>query len=532
MILDRQGQVLVANRPSFDLMVVLEDVGDIPLLGQRLGALLKLDVNQLRVQLDEARQAQFPVVRLQSDLTWNEMALVETYKAELPGVQVVVQPKREYRQKGFASHVLGYLGEITEAQLKSGRFSPQVQDGGLPGQGRGGIGMGGVPQRPAGLPPHRGGRLRPGTGGTGTAAPQPRGQRLPHPGHPAAAGGRGPASRERWGPSSPWSPKPARFWPWPRRRPSPRTPSTGDSPPRTGRSCQSPRTTPWRTGPSKDSIPRAPPSRSSWPSPAWRKRSSPPRPSSSAPGRCLGNHVFNCCKRGHGGVDLHRALVQSCDVYFYTVGHRLGIERIAKWSRLFGLGQPTGLKLDQEMPGLVASLAWKQRRFQRALAGRGHHLGGHRPGLQPHHALADGPGDRGHRQRRPGYRAPDGREGGEPGRGTLVSAPPGGAGPPGAYPAHLALVQKGLHGRGGAAAPAGTPSSPRWRWRARPALPRWCPWKRKKWAKKPFKNHAWFVAYAPVDDPKIAVAVISRAWRRRRGRGRALGQTPPGRGLS
>jgi len=122
MILDRKGDILVDNRPSFDLLVVLEDVPDPALLGRRLGSLLHLDGKALTAQLENARQASLHAVRLKTNLSWEEMALVETYKAELPGVLVQIAPKREYRHQALAPHVLGYLGEITEVQLKSGRF--------------------------------------------------------------------------------------------------------------------------------------------------------------------------------------------------------------------------------------------------------------------------------------------------------------------------------------------------------------------------------------------------------------------------
>ena len=78
----------------------------------------------------------------------------------------------------------------------------------------------------------------------------------------------------------------------------------------------------------------------------------------------LGNHDFHChASRGHGTVAFYRALVQSCDIYFYNVGLKLGIDRIAKWSRKFGLGAPTGLILDSEKSGLVPSSDWKKQHF-------------------------------------------------------------------------------------------------------------------------------------------------------------------------
>jgi penicillin-binding protein 2 len=72
---------------------------------------------------------------------------------------------------------------------------------------------------------------------------------------------------------------------------------------------------------------------------------------------------FQCWKQ-HGVVDLHRAIVESCDVFFYNVGKILGIERIAYYARQFGLGQPTGIDLPGEEAGLIPSPEWKMRRFK------------------------------------------------------------------------------------------------------------------------------------------------------------------------
>lgn len=72
--------------------------------------------------------------------------------------------------------------------------------------------------------------------------------------------------------------------------------------------------------------------------------------------------VFRCWRpEGHGVVNLHRAIVESCDVYFYEVGKRLGIERIERYARLVGLGSATGVDLPGEEGGLVPSREWKQR---------------------------------------------------------------------------------------------------------------------------------------------------------------------------
>ncbi|MCH2170669.1 penicillin-binding protein 2 [Myxococcota bacterium] len=78
----------------------------------------------------------------------------------------------------------------------------------------------------------------------------------------------------------------------------------------------------------------------------------------------LGRRTYRCWKReGHGDVDMHDALKKSCDVYFYQVGLRLGIDRIAEFAAGFNLGRRTGIPLHNEQPGLNPTSAWKERRF-------------------------------------------------------------------------------------------------------------------------------------------------------------------------
>jgi penicillin-binding protein 2 len=64
---------------------------------------------------------------------------------------------------------------------------------------------------------------------------------------------------------------------------------------------------------------------------------------------------------GHGSVDLRHAIEQSCDVYFYTVGNMVGIDRIHKWATLLGLGVKSNIDLPNELVGLVPSSEWKQQ---------------------------------------------------------------------------------------------------------------------------------------------------------------------------
>src|SRR5579862_8823076 len=67
--------------------------------------------------------------------------------------------------------------------------------------------------------------------------------------------------------------------------------------------------------------------------------------------------------RGHGTIDLRQAIEHSCNVYFYTVGNMVGIDKIHKWATLLGLGEKTGIDLPNETQGLVPSPEWKRERF-------------------------------------------------------------------------------------------------------------------------------------------------------------------------
>lgn len=75
----------------------------------------------------------------------------------------------------------------------------------------------------------------------------------------------------------------------------------------------------------------------------------------------IGSQVFHCHERhGHGTVNLRHALMKSCDVYFYNIGVELGVDRIAKYAAELGLGQKLGVNLNFEVPGLIPTSAWKK----------------------------------------------------------------------------------------------------------------------------------------------------------------------------
>jgi penicillin-binding protein 2 len=81
----------------------------------------------------------------------------------------------------------------------------------------------------------------------------------------------------------------------------------------------------------------------------------------------LGNRIFRCWnEKGHGHVSLHRAIVESCDVYFYNLGRLLGVDKIAAYAQAFGLGAPLGVDLTREKGGLIPTRQWKLDRKKEA----------------------------------------------------------------------------------------------------------------------------------------------------------------------
>jgi penicillin-binding protein 2 len=74
----------------------------------------------------------------------------------------------------------------------------------------------------------------------------------------------------------------------------------------------------------------------------------------------LGDTVFHCWwKGGHGTLDMHGGFKHSCDIYFYEVARRIGVDRIAEMAHRLGFGQPTGIDIPNERPGLIPTRAWK-----------------------------------------------------------------------------------------------------------------------------------------------------------------------------
>lgn len=507
MILDRHGEVLVANRPSYELVVVLEDVPDIPLLARRLASLLRLETPSLSAQLQGAKTSGLHQVRVRTDLSWDEMARVEAYQPELPGVSIQIQPKREYRHKGMAPHALGYLGEITDTQMKSGKF-PNYKMGDYLGRCgvelawesflRGNRGFRRIEVDAYGRELGQLDQIFPTPGANVFLTLD---QRLQQEAEACLEGKTGaivaldPRSGKILAMAS--------------------SPTFSQEAFERGLSQQewqklsSHKDHPLENRPLKGQYPPGSTFKIVMAVAGLEEKVITPDTVIHCSGALpFGNHVFHCWRKGgHGGVNLHRALVQSCDIYFYTVGRRLGIDRIAKWSHRFGLGQISGLKLDKEMPGLVASTAWKKARFNQpwhegetlsVAIGQGYNLATPLQMAQVAATIANG-GIVYEPQLVEKVESPAGE--------ILFQAQPVAKSPLGASRTTVALVQKGLHG----VVSEGTGKNsklPHVEVAGKTGTSQVVALEKEKKGLKGTQNHAWFVAYAPVGAPQVAVAVI------------------------
>ena len=120
MVVDRQGQLLVDSRPSFDLLFVAEDAEEPESTLRQLAGYLRRDEKELLATLEEnKKRPAFEEIVIGKDVDWATVVAVETHQIDLPGVSLRARPRRSYSDGPVGAHILGYLGEIGPKQLKT-----------------------------------------------------------------------------------------------------------------------------------------------------------------------------------------------------------------------------------------------------------------------------------------------------------------------------------------------------------------------------------------------------------------------------
>ena len=363
-ILDREGRVIVDNYPSSTALLLRDSARDLNADVDLIAQGLHLDANEVRTKIRHfAAMPQYQPILLKEDITPDDLAFIDAHRNELPELDTITAHRRLYPRNGFMAHLIGYVGEVTEDMLNQPQFELYS-----PGDV---VGVSGVERQYN--------NTLMGTNGARRALVNSHGREVGLLGETDAIPGKQlkltldidlqiaaeEALEGKNGAIVAMDPR------------------TGEILAMVSRPTFDP----------NDFAVRV--SRDQWNGLV----NDPDKPllnkaiqAQLAPGstfkiimatagwqegiaqtlhvNCTGSaefygRRFGCwVKGGHGPVELEKAIYQSCDVFFYTLAEKLGIDRIAKYATALGLGQKTGIDLPNEVSGVMPSEEWKIRNFK------------------------------------------------------------------------------------------------------------------------------------------------------------------------
>jgi penicillin-binding protein 2 len=370
-MLDRDGRVLVDNRPSFSVLLLRDDPALVEKYLRAISEGLEIPIDDLRDQLTNTKNLpKFQPIIIKPDASPADIAFIESHRSDIPVLEMIPVSRRRYLPGGFLAHAAGYVGEVSEQQIEdsNGKLRPGDFAGktGLERQYndllQGTDGMRRVVVNSIGKEVDRlatqeaipGKQIqlaidfdlqqiaeqslgaRPGA----VVALDPRtGEVLAMASHPALDPNDFAVriSGDDW-----------------------KTLNEDRQKPLLNRAIQA-QLAPGSvfkivtaTAMLEDHVP-------------------PENFTTFCPGYgTFYGRQFKCWvyyaktgARSHGVTNLHEAILKSCDVFFYTVGMRLGIDRLSYYGSKFGLGHKTGIDLPSEEPGLMPSAEWVERVFHR-----------------------------------------------------------------------------------------------------------------------------------------------------------------------
>ncbi len=367
LILDRNGKILAGNKLGFNITVIPSDIDQKSV--EQLAPILGMSPEALRQKIKQGQAwSRYVPSEIKENLSWEQVSRIEEHLRNFPGVDIELQPIRSYPGGELACHLLGYLGEISPDELKLPGFS-KYQLGDFSGKA-------GVEKM---MEPY----LR---GDSGykykvvDAKGRERGQEIlpglklePQPPVPGAnvslcidrdlqelAQG---MLQDKVGAIVMLSTRTGEVLTM--------ASAPGFNPEVFVNPFHSEEWQQLMTDPAHPLYNRA--IQGTYPTGSVFKlvlamaglEENFIAPETTV--RCrgvfmLGKIPFKCWrKNGHGAVSFHRAVVESCDVYFYTLGNRLGIDRIARFANMLGLGLRTNIGLEPESPGLIPSTSWMEK---------------------------------------------------------------------------------------------------------------------------------------------------------------------------
>lgn len=359
-IYDRNGEVMAKNVASFNIGLVLADIKDLELTLEKIAPVTGLSLNEMKERIEDNKNYDpFSPLIIKDDISMKEVALIESRKWFLPGVLVVVEGRREYPHMDSAAHLLGYVGEVSRSQLKEAEYESELP-GRIIGQYgiekvydkflRGSVGRKNIEVDATGRERRILNIVEPVSGDNIILSVDIRLQKMAEEALGERRGavvametGTGEilalASNPAFDPNLLSRRLSTKVW---------QNIVNDPAHPLNNRATQG-------TYP-PGSVFKIVMSAGGLEEGLIDNRA---RISCSG-GMHFGNRVFRDWKaEGHGSVDLNKAIVESCDVYFYQLGNRMGVDTIEKYASLFGLGDVTGIDLPSEKKGLVPSTKWK-----------------------------------------------------------------------------------------------------------------------------------------------------------------------------
>jgi penicillin-binding protein 2 len=363
-ILDRNYKEIVTNRPSFNVALIQEDSHDIGNVLKRLAPVLDMDVSELWEKIREASDTpRYVPVLLKEDIDWQTLAYLENHNHEFSGIRTEVQPVRVYHYNDLAANIIGYLGSISKQDLESAN-SDIYRGGDIVGK--------------KGLEKIREEDLR-GEKGHSYSEVDARGfeQQLlktvePLPGREIrltldvdlqqmAEGYM--SAGEKSGAVVAMEVKTGRILA------AVSSPTIHINDFVGGISIAK-----WQAlldnpkHPLIDKVVQA-----AYPPGSTYKMVTALAGLAKGvidedtvfycPGHySFGNRRYRCWKHsGHGPVNLIKAIGESCDVYFYQVGQKVGVDDLAEYAEKLGLGKKTGVEMEYEKSGLTPTKEWKEK---------------------------------------------------------------------------------------------------------------------------------------------------------------------------
>lgn len=362
LILDRNGVPMALNEQNFRAVLVAERAGDVEHTLEQLTQLLQLaDPDRAKLMRDLRRQRAFAPLTIKENLTWDQVSAVEVNLPDLPGVSIEVGQVRSYPFGEAAAHMLGYVGAVSEAEMNDedqllSQPGFRIGKNGLEKRHdlnlRGSAGTSELEVNAVGRVVRELSRTESTPGHQVTLTIDAKlqdyaQQRISQ--HVSASavvmevdtgGVLALASYPSFNPNEFSTGISTELW----------------------ESLTQNEATPLNNKATQGTYPPGSTFKTVVAIAALEAGVSPDYRVYCSGQVYFGDHAFHCWERkGHGAVDLHGALAHSCDIYFYDVSRRAGIDRIAEVARRFGLGARTDLELPNEKAGLIPDTAWKKK---------------------------------------------------------------------------------------------------------------------------------------------------------------------------